>query len=329
MEAEKLGKRVARRERKEEKRSQRYLDPQYKRVNTAYMHQLSPKNPGRLSVGNGQLPGQITMAFSGSQRGDQRQPRISCFLRPTERGDLPQILEIYNWEVAFGRQALDSKPLTLQDIQRVFSDCEAAGTPFIVAVQGTNPLAPISGREAFAPVHPRGSYQQPRRPDHHVGGTALASKILGFGLITLPSAGLAGNSHTSVGRFNGKLQFYVEDRSRRLGIGRCILHRLLRCCSKFLLDADWYEWYNPYESRACAEPGYNVRDYARVFVEMASFKGDPDFSWSKKLLEEMKFLYVNTTDLTRKVIHDAKGGWFDNTVWQHDCGGPDDVRECD
>lgn len=333
MVAEKLRKRVERREQREEQQSQRCLDPKYKRVNTAYMQQDSPNHFGRLSIGNGQLPDQTTTAFGDSQPGDQRQPRISCFLRPTERGDLPQILDIYNWEVEHGRQALDSKPLTLQDIQRVFSDCETTGRPFIVAVKGMNPLNPISGREAFARLHSRGSYQQPRRPDHDVGGKALASsqsssdKILGFGLIALPSAGLAGNAHTSVGRFNGQLQFYVDHRSRRLGIGRCILHRLLRCCSKFLLDADWYEWCNPYESRACAEPGHNIRDYARVFVEMASFKGDPDFSWSRKLLVEMNFLYVNTTDLTRKVIYDARGGWFDNTVWQHDCGGPDDVRE--
>ncbi|KAI3393327.1 hypothetical protein diail_4460 [Diaporthe ilicicola] len=333
MEAEKLRKRMERREKREEQQGWRYLDSKWKRVNTTHVQQDSPSNPGHSSFGTGQQPDQPITVLGEPQRGDQRKPRILCFLRPVEGADLPQILDIYNWEVEHGRQALDSKPLALRDIQRVFSECEADGTPFIVAVKGTPPVALVSRREATASVHPRGSYQQTRQPGRHNNGTTMPSislssdKILGFGLITLPSAGLAGNSHTSVGRFNGQVHFYVEHSSRRFGIGRCILHRLLRCCSKFLVDADWYEWYNPHDSKACAGPGYNTRDYARVFVEMASFKGDPDLKWRKNLLEEMDFLYVNTTDLTRKAIHDAKGGWFDNTVWQHDCGGPGDVHE--
>lgn len=333
MEAEKLRKRMKHREKKEKERAERYLGPRWKRVSASPMPMGSPNTPDRLSHGYEQPPDQTTTAPVESRRADHREPQIPCYLRPVERYDLPQILSIYNWEVEHGRQALDAKPLVLQDIQRLFAESDAAGTPFIVAVKGTPPHAstPRGGESAL--VRFRGPYRQPEQSgpcgDSQATPTTSSSsdKILGFGLITLPSAGLAGNAHTSVGRFNGKVHFYVEPLSRRLGVGRCIMHRLLRCCSKHLLNADWYRWYDPYGSKACAESGYNMRNYARVFAEVASFKGDPDFSWRKKLLEEMKFLYVNTTDLTRKVIHDANGGWFDNTVWQHDCGGPGDIHE--
>lgn len=331
MEAEKLRKRMKHREQREEKRGE--LGPRWKRVSSSSTPMDPPDTLRRSSRGYEQAPGQTATALVEARRADHREPRIVCYLRPVERNDLPQILDIYNWEVENGRQALDAKPLVLQDIQRLFEECDAAGTPFIVAVRGTPPLASTSRGGESAPVRYRGPYQQPGQLATYGDRQAIPStpsppdKILGFGLITLPSAGLAGNAHTSVGRFNGKVHFYVEPRSRRLGVGRCILHRLLRCCSQHLLNADWYKWYDPHNSKACAEPGYNMRNYARVFAEVASFKGDPDFGWRKKLLEEMKFLYVNTTDLTRKVIHDANGGWFDNTVWQHDCGGPSDVRE--
>lgn len=330
MEGEKLRKRMKHREQKEEKRAIRYLGPRYKRVSDSPAPTDPPNTLRRSSRGYEQAPGQTDIE---SRRADHREPRILCYLRPVERSDLPQILEVYNWEVEHGRQALDARPLVLQDIQRLFEECDASGTPFIVAVRGTPSLGSIyrGGETSLVPF--RGPPQQPGQSspyeDEQATPANLSSsdKILGFGLITLPSAGLAGNSHTSVGRFNGKVHFYVEPRSRRLGVGRCILHRLLRCCSRHLLKADWYKWFDPYDSKACAEPGYNMRNYARVFAEVASFKGDPDFGWRKKLLEEMKFLYVNTTDLTRKVVHDANGGWFDNTVWQHDCGGPGDVYE--
>lgn len=333
MEAEKLRKRMKRREQKEEKRGELYLGSKWKRVGIPSTP-IDPLNSlGRLSHGHGQPPDQATTALVESRRADNREPRVLCYLRPVMRDDLSQVLDIYNWEVEHGRQALDAKPLGPQDIQRLCAECDAGGTPFIVAVEGTPPLASTSRGGESALVRSRGPYQQPRQLEPYGDSQTAPStpsssdKILGFGLITLPSAGLAGNAHTSVGRFNGKVHFYVEPRSRRLGVGRCILHRLLRCCSKHLLNADWYKWYDPHDSKACAEPGYNTRNYARVFVEVASFKGDPDFGWRKKLLEEMNFLYVNTTDLTRKVIHDANGGWFDNTVWQHDCGGPGDVHE--
>lgn len=332
MEAEKLRKRMKHREQQEEKRCELHLNPRYRRVSISSTPMDPPDTLRRSSRGY-EAPGQTATALAESRRADHREPRILCYLRPVERNDLPQILDIYNWEVENGRQALDAKPLVLQDIQRLFDECDAAGTPFIVAVRGSPPLASTSRGGESTLVRFRGPYQQPGQSAYHGDRQATPSnpstsdKILGFGLITLPSAGLAGNAHTSVGRFNGKVHFYVEPRSRRLGVGRCILHRLLRCCSKYLLNADWYKWHDPHRSKACAEPGYNMRNYARVFAEVASFKGDPDFGWRKKLLEEMKFLYVNTTDLTRKVIQDANGGWFDNTVWQHDCGGPSDVHE--
>jgi hypothetical protein len=335
MEGEKLQKRMKQRERSEEARDDRTRGPGWRRVTSSADRCNAPSQlPHRYR----QPPNQETTVLVQSRRADPREPRVRCYLRPAGEDDLEQILDIYNWEVEHGCQALDTKPLTLGDIHRLFVECDAAGTPFIVAVQGDPPLASTFHGEETALVRYRGSNQNRRRSRPHAdsqgspSNVSSSGKVLGFGLVTLRSSGLAGDVHTSAGRFNGTVNLYVDPQSRRLGVGRCILHRVLRCCSKRLQHAGWYNWYNPHNFKACGEAGDNLRNYARVFVEMASFKGDPDFNWRKKLLGEMNFLYVNTTDLTRKVISGAKGvngGWFDNTVWQHDCSGPGEVHEYD
>lgn len=329
MEGEKMRKRVKQREEREEARGEIPRGPGWRRV-TSSTPMDRPDAADRWPHRIGQSPIQKTAAPVQSRHVDSRKPKISCYLRPVERNDLPQILDIYNWEVEHGRQALDAQPLTLRDIQRLSADCDAAGTPLIVAVDDASPVESTFHGKESALVHYHGPDQQIGRARPYGNSQVTPStarppaKILGFGLITLPSAGLAGKMDTSVSRFNGRIHLYVEPRSRRLGVGRCILHRLLRCCSRRSQFGSWYEWFDPDDSKACAEACFNIRKYSRVFVEVASFKGDPDFNWRKKLLQEFNFLYVNTTDQTRKGID---GGWFDNTVWQHDCCEPGDVHE--
>ncbi|POS77517.1 hypothetical protein DHEL01_v204095 [Diaporthe helianthi] len=291
MEGEKLRKRAEKRQQREEARGEIPRGPGWRRV-TSSTPMDRPDAPGRSPHGLGQPPVQKSSALVETRQADPRSPRIACYLRPLERDDLPQIVDIYNWEVKHGRQALDVQPLTLRDIQRLFADCEAAGTPFIVAVDDTSPIVSTFHEKEHALVRYRRPNQQNGQSRTYGDSQATPwtarppAKILGFGLITLPSAGLAGKMDSSFG--------------------------------------SWYEWFQPDDSKACAEAGYNTRTYSRVFVEVASFKGDPDFNWRKKLLQEFNFLYVNTTDQTRKVIN---GEWFDNTVWQHDCGEPGNIHQ--
>lgn len=322
MEGEKLRKRVEKREQREKARGEIPRGPGWRRV-TSSTPMDGPGASDRSAQRIGQPPVQKALALVESRHVDHRQPQIACYLRPVERNDLPQILDIYNWEVEHGRQALDAQPLTLRDIQRLSADCDAVGTPFIVAVDDASPVESTFHEKESALVRDRGPNQQSGRARTY-GNARPPAKILGFGLITLPSAGLAGRMDTSVSRFNGRIHLYVAPMSRRLGVGRCILHRLLRCCSRRSQFGNWYEWFDPDDSKACAEAGYNIRKYSRVFVEVASSKGGPEFNWRKKLLEEFNFLYINTTDQTRKVIN---GEWLDNTVWQHDCCEPGDVHE--
>ncbi|KAG8161442.1 hypothetical protein KVR01_008429 [Diaporthe batatas] len=291
VEGEKLRKRIKLREQREKARGISPHGPGWRRV-TSSTPMDGSNAPDRSLHRTEQPPIQKTAALVEQRHVDPRQPQVACYLRPVERNDLPQILNIYNLEVEHGRQALDAQPLTLRDIQRLSADCDAAGTPLIVAVDDSSPVESTFHGKESALVRNRGPNQQggwsrTRANNQATPSTARKpAKILAFGLITLPSAGLAGKMNQSFG--------------------------------------NWYQWSDPNDSRACAEAGYNIRKYSRVFVEFASVKGDPDFNWRKKLLQEFNFIYVSTTDQTRKVTN---GEWFDTAVWQHDCGEPGDVHE--
>ncbi|KAK7740521.1 hypothetical protein SLS53_005364 [Cytospora paraplurivora] len=263
-------------------------------------------------------------------RVDGRRVKIPCHLRPAEIADASQVLEIYNWEVVNGCQALDAKPLSLQDIQRILMECKSAHMPFIVAVQGT-PMEAASRQDSSA--YPRGPYKQPRPtgPYQKAAVPQLASdKILGFGFISCPMVGLAGNVHTNVGRFIGRVHFYVDHASRRKGIGRAILHKLTRCGSKSYHSVDWYEWHDPVGAAVFKEPGYNPRNYSRLYIESSSAgENDTDNAWHEKFMDDMGYLFMSTMDKTRNLGPGRDDEWRDTILWQHDCREPKSIHESD
>lgn len=280
----------------------------------------------------GETNGKVSQALVGpiaqSNNQDsawQSYVKIPCFLRPVEQGDLPQILEIYNWEVMNGIQALDTNQLGLQDVQRIFVQCKAAQTPFIVAIAGTPAEAAVR-REV--PTAPRVPYQAYARGPYQQFQKAEQDKVLGFGFISIASTGIAGGVNHNVARFQGRAHFYVANESRRNGIGRALMTRLAQCCSVYTIGTDDCEWYDPEKNPACDVVAFNARNYSRLFIETASRgKSDPETVWLTKLLDSEHFLCISTMDNARKAGSGMDGTWLDNLVWQLDCQDPKMVTE--
>lgn len=252
--------------------------------------------------------------------------KVSCFLRPAKKNDLARVLKIYNWEVAHGIQALDTKPLTLEDFHRIFEQCKDAQTPFIVVIAGT-PAEAAARKEV--PATPRGPYQTYREgPYQQHYQNPEQDKVLGFGFITIRAAGLAGGIHHSVGRFQGRLHFYVDNENRRNGVGRALLCRLTKCCSIMMISTGEYDYFDPDRNEACDVAPHNARQYTRLFIEVASrSQNDPDSKWCSKFLNGEGFMCVSTADKARKVGCGEKGIWLDNLIWQHDCQDPKSIFE--
>lgn len=256
------------------------------------------------------------------------------FLRPALEEDLPQLLGIYNWEVENGVQALDNELLSLKDMQRIFVHCRAGQTPFIVVVAGT-PAESVARKEMPAPVQLQpyrvqrmDPYNQMLRHEQGCQKSPEPDKILGFGFLSIPKGGLAGNVNSSVCRFQGRAHVYVDAKHRRKGTGRALLHKLTRCCSIYSVDMGTYEWFDPSNSRVCDLPSFNPRNYAQLFVETASrSENDPETVWISKFLDSEGFVCVSASLKTRKIGNDENGQWLDNLVWQLDCQDLKSIRE--
>lgn len=254
--------------------------------------------------------------------------KICCFLRPAEESDIPQILDIYNWEVAHGMQALDTKPLCLKDMERVFKQCKDAKTPIIVAIAGTSTEAKARREPTVAP---RGRYetgqQGPQQPSQYPEN----DKVIGFAYVSILSPGLAGDVHYNVGRFEGQIHLYVTHECRRKGVGRALLQQTTIFCSRHAgYHAQNYEWHDPEKTPTYDDAFYNSRSYSRIFVEVASrAKDDSDTLWVSKFLDEENFSCVSTKDKARKLGYGEAGRLLDCLVWQHDCQDLDKMKEND
>lgn len=248
--------------------------------------------------------------------------KIACFLRPAEEEDIPQLLSIYNWEVTHGLQALDTKQLCLQDMERLFKQCRDAETPIIVAVAGTP--AEAKARRDGTPV-PGGQHTRLQRGTQHLEN----DKVIGFAFVTISAPGLAGDVHYNVDRFSGRVHIYVSHECRRKGIGRALLQRITIFCSRHAGHfAREYEWHDPEQMPTYDEAPYNSRNYARIFIEFASRgKDDPDTLWMSNFLDTENFNHVSTHDKSRKVGYGESGELVDCMVWQHDCQDLDKTKE--
>lgn len=248
--------------------------------------------------------------------------KIACFLRPAEANDLSQLLDIYNWEVCHGMQALDTNPLSLEDMERVFKQCKDAKTPIIVAIAGTP--AEANTKREFA-LATRGRYRGPQLPPQQTE----VDKVIGFAFVSIPVPGLAGDTHHNVGRFSGQLHIYVTHKCRHKGIGRALLQRMTIFCSRYAgYYASEYVWHDPKQTPTYDEAAYNWRSYSRVFINFASRgKDDPDTLWMSRFLDTENFVCVSTQDKARKVGFGEDGELVDCLVWQHDCHDLDRIRE--
>lgn len=248
--------------------------------------------------------------------------KIACFLRPAAEEDIAQLLSIYNWEISHGIQALDTKQLCFQDMERLFKQCRDAETPIIVAVAGTP--AEAKARRDATPVS---RSQQPR--PHRRTPQGEKDKIIGFALVSISAPGLSGDVHYNVDRFSGRVHIYVSHECRRKGIGRALLQRITIFCSRHASHyAGEYKWHDPEQTPTYDEAAYNSRNYSRILIELASRgKDDPDTVWISKFLDTENFKHVSTHNKSRKVVNGEGGEFFDCLVWQHDCQDLDKTKE--
>ncbi|KAK0645858.1 hypothetical protein B0T16DRAFT_148073 [Cercophora newfieldiana] len=186
-------------------------------------------------------------------------PRTLCYLRPVQPKDMEEIVEIYNWEVENGFQALDSEPLSVSDFSDIVSRTQKLGMPFLVAVYGSAKKLNLGKGSAFyTSVTP-----------HPDAAVALDPKklgmILGFGFLSIWEPGLTGSGLGS-SRATAKVNVYVHPSCRRKRIGFSLLDKLLSTVSDRYTPTEGYDFVDPSNSPTYKTARDNSRKFYQVFT---------------------------------------------------------------
>lgn len=257
-------------------------------------------------------------------------PRIPCFLRPAEKYDMKAVRLIYNQEMQFGLQTLDSQPLTVEDFEAILSATENLGMPFIVAVRGSARDLGLTGGNllysAYRQIPTDNSDPQNQR----------RGEILGFAFLSVWEPGLAGNTGSS--RATARINLFVHHEHRRKKIGFSLLDMLLTTVSDRFSSQSGYDFVDPDNSPVYKPPKNDERKYFHLYLaymvrhkhlaegnkklEEEQKHYDDDLIWIRKMLEEsfnftekVRFEAVHRTPKCR----DGPVGWLDAVVFEHTC----------
>jgi L-amino acid N-acyltransferase YncA len=181
-------------------------------------------------------------------------PKANIYLRPVNITDIPELLKLYNWYVAHATQCVDTEALSDVDLRRRIDDCKRVQLPFIVAVERR---AATNGRVVG-------------NQSERIMGYALATDFMG---------------PQTIGRVTADLEVFVDNAKTRLGIGRCLMDKLLEVCDPMYIAKQGYFFNCSQEDRSLYSPG-GSRKLTRLVFSFGYSADDPtQYRWVKKWLE--------------------------------------------
>ncbi|KAK6823846.1 hypothetical protein RU639_006348 [Aspergillus parasiticus] len=216
----------------------------------------------------------------------------NVYLRPVEMGDVPGLLEIFNWYAHNSPLSTYIEPLEAGDIRQCIDDCTEEKLPFIVAAERRIRATANNGPQKIL-------------------GYALATDYLG---------------RRTSGRFTAELELFVKPGHTHKGIGKCLMDKLLEVCDPTYIPKRGYFFDCNTEERTGYWAGGQRRLGRLLFaISYPSDKGST-YSWIEEWLKSqydfeeqgrlngarVKFShFLNVTYLVRNVGYHA-GNRFDS-----------------
>lgn len=247
-------------------------------------------------------------------------PSAECTLRPATPADFEQIAEIINLESHEEDcpQVLESKTVSIADIERIFQYCKTNLRPFIVAMPAEEDMLdrskwPKNSERAYQ-EYVRFKKGQPHCPPAVVGFAFVGETRIG--LLAAPCPG---------SRYSGQVRVIVHPEHRQQSYGTALLDRILLSLSSYHSNLIAYEWQCPapahvYESL--------IRQYARVYVEMyCESKNTADFKWRAEMLGKFKFDEVAHLRQVVKTDRDGKSKWLDLVLWEFEASTTSAIKD--
>ncbi|KAI1826130.1 hypothetical protein F4861DRAFT_498179 [Xylaria intraflava] len=222
--------------------------------------------------------------------------KIPCHLRPVRKSDIAAVQAIYNQEIREGYKVVNTEPVNIAAFQAIYSQCQAKGMPFVVAIKG------------------------------QAKGAGPHQEVIGFALITALERGIDG-SYETLSSHGGKLLVIVKPEYRRKKIGTALMDAAMRCFSGHYSWKDGYEFVHPTdynESLLYEGDGPKKLWYIDAHVMILSDTNEAktregeEFRWIWNFLELKFVLLLSSYD--EKCCYDPRHNiWLDKLTFRHRC----------
>ncbi|QSS55104.1 N-Acyltransferase superfamily domain-containing protein [Histoplasma capsulatum var. duboisii H88] len=180
-------------------------------------------------------------------------PKLNLYLRPIEKKDLQGLLKLFNWYIQNTVRCVDLEPLSFGNLQERIDECEQDKFPALVAVEKKPRLGhALNGEE------------------EEIFGCILASDFTG---------------PATINRYTAELELFVEPKYCRLGVGSCLVDKLLEIC-----DSDYHPNQGYHFDCAAAQTdvyraGKNRQLARLIFILHHVADNNSDYLWTKEWLE--------------------------------------------
>ncbi|KKZ64139.1 hypothetical protein EMCG_01544 [[Emmonsia] crescens] len=180
-------------------------------------------------------------------------PKVNLYLRPIEKKDLPGLLGLFNWCIQNTVRCVDLEPLSLENLQDRIDECEREKLPALVAVEQKPRLGHALNGEK-----------------EEILGCILASDFTG---------------PASINRYTAELELFVEPKCYRLGVGRCLVDKLLEICDPDYRPNQGYHFDCASAQADVYRAGKNRQLARLIFILHYVADDNSDYKWTKEWLE--------------------------------------------
>ncbi|PGH11993.1 hypothetical protein AJ79_04580, partial [Helicocarpus griseus UAMH5409] len=210
---------------------------------------------GRTAIMEPQMQMQLSL--------DQRQPevleanphapRLNLYLRPVEKKDVPGLTQLFNWYIQNTVRCVDLNRISQAIMQDRIDECDHEKLPALVAVEQKPRLGHALNGEKEA-----------------IFGYILASDFTG---------------PTTTNRYTAELELFVDPKYYSLGVGKCLLDKLLEICDPNYLPNQGYH-FDCAAAQADVYRGLKGRPLSRlIFIIHHQADNTVDYEWIKEWLE--------------------------------------------
>ncbi|KAL0932067.1 acyl-n-acyltransferase [Colletotrichum truncatum] len=258
----------------------------------------------------------------------KRQLLHECTLRPGLLSDIEGCVDIYNMAAASHSPLADTKPVSYQQFESIFSACSKERLPFVVAAMQRADLTDAKNWPSLDAYRQYMKWKQ-AQPQEDEPSEAI---IYGFAFLTPYETGLALGAGAATETV--KATIFVHPEHRRNGVGSALLHRLLTQTSILFHGDVHYDWKDPSAAQdsfyrpdfrpihreflrgldyKLANPGV----YAGIVIHGMVNGESEELKWMDNFLKVFQFEKAGHLSQVYKVVKPHGVDWYDQAIWVH------------